>query len=112
MKEEYPDHPFMELTAELVSKRKGDSMGLWKHLRLEDTSEGNLIFLDSKLVPPCPAIDKVLRYIHQSYISPTTLIKNVETHYFWPGSAGDVKKKAESCQACRTHKKSNSKTKE
>ena len=111
LKEEDPSHPFVELTAELVSRKKGDSMGLWKHLCLEDTSEGHLIFLDSRLVPPCPAIDKVLRSIHQSHMSPSTLIKNVDTHYFWPGMAGDVRKKAESCQACRMYKKSNSKTK-
>ena len=79
-------------------------MGIWKHLRLEDTSEGHLIFLDSKLVPTCPAIDKVLRSLHQSHLYPSTLIKNVETHYFWPGMAGDVRKKAESCQACRLYK--------
>ena len=97
VKEKDPNHPFVELTAEPVLKREGDSMGLWKHLRLEDTSERHFIFLDSKLVPPCPAIDEVLRSIHQSHMSPSTLIKSAETHYFWRGMAGDVKKKAESC---------------
>ena len=38
VKKEDPDHPFVELTVELVSKRKGDSMGLWKNLCLEDPS--------------------------------------------------------------------------
>ena len=44
-------------------------------------------------------------------MSPSTLIKNAETHCLWPGMAGNVKKKAESCQACRMYQKSNSKTK-
>ena len=99
MEKEDPSHPLLELTVELISRKKGDSMCLWKYLRLEDTSEGHLIFLDSRLVPPHPAIDEVLRSLHQSHMVPSNLIKNTETNYFWPGMAGDVKKKAKSCQA-------------
>ena len=95
------------MTVDLTTKKKG----LWKHLCLKDTSEGHLIFSNRKLVPPCPAIDEVLRSIHLSHMSPTTLIKNVEAQYFWPGMAVDVRKKTEGCQACRTHKKSYSKIK-
>ena len=52
VKSEDPAHPFVELTEELVSRKKGDAMGRWKHLQLEDTREGHLIFLDNRLVPP------------------------------------------------------------
>ena len=79
---EDPDNPFLELTAEFISKKKGDSVGWWKHLRLKDTSEGHLIFLDRRLVPPRPSIDEVLQSIHQSHMAPATLIKNEEAHYF------------------------------
>ena len=48
VKAEDPNHPFVELTEKLVSRKKGDSMGMWKHLRLEDTREGHLIFLDNR----------------------------------------------------------------
>ena len=79
----------------------------WKHLRLKDTREGHLIFHNNRLVPPRPAIYKVLH----SHMLPQTWKKNAVSHYFWPGMAADVKKKAESCQACRLYKKSNSQTK-
>ena len=107
MKSEDPAHPFVELTEELVSRRKGDAMGMWKHLRLEDTREGHLIFLDNRLVPPCHAIDEVLHSLHQSHMLPQTLIQNAELHYFWPGMAAGIKKKAESCESCRLYKNSN-----
>ena len=81
------------MTAEFTSKKKGDSVGWWKHLRLEDTSEGHLIFLDARLVPPCLVIDEVLRSIHQSHMSPTTLIRNAEANYFCPGMARGVRKR-------------------
>ena len=111
MKGKDPAHPFVELTEELVSRKKGDAMGRWKHLRLEDTREGHLIFLDNRLVHPRPAIEEVLYSLHQSRMSPQTLIQNAELHYYWPGMASDIKKKAESCESCRLYKKSNSKTK-
>ena len=70
MKAKDPTHPFVELTEELVSRKKGDSMGMWKHLRIEDTREGHLIFLNNRLVPPRPAIDEVLHSLHQFICPP------------------------------------------
>merc|ERR1712081_149107 len=67
--------------------------------------------LDNRLIPPRPAIDEVLHSLHQSHMSPQTLIQNEELLYYWPGMAHDIKKKAESCESCRLYKKSNSKTK-
>ena len=74
VKAEDPSHQFVELTEELVSRKKGDAMGMLKHLRLEDTREGHLIFLDNRLTPPRPVIDKVLHSLHRSHMSPQTLV--------------------------------------
>merc|ERR1711954_593665 len=51
VKSEDPAHPFVELTEEMVSRKKRDAIRRWKHLRREDTREGHLIFLDNRLVP-------------------------------------------------------------
>ena len=78
--------------------------GSFQSLSLYETKEGKIIVRDGQdILIPKPYREEILRELHSSHLSDTSMLNLAKSKLYWPGLKEDLRRVYKSCDECLTN---------
>ena len=77
----------------------------WKDLEIVDTEGGQLVYLDTLLMPPRSERKRLMETAHQRHMSHQTKFNNQKRLWWWKPLKEDIYQEWAQCKECLKHKK-------
>ena len=101
--EELPNEHILK---QFMSKKRktGELKITYDDMYTVETGRGELIYMDTKLVPPRATRPDIVEAAYQGPFSQDSIYNNLCKYYYWPHMREFVEAKASKCYKCRFHK--------